>query len=112
MALAQAAAAEAKGMTVLRPTSGERDDPGAVASELAARAREVIGTSDLRTVVAVGGDTTAALLGDRAVVVGGTLAPGVAWSRAWGEEGPLLVTKPGGFGTESTIVDLFVGLQP
>ena len=109
MALAQAAAAEAKGMIVLRPTSAERDDPVEVASELAAAALVVIAAGEIGTVVVVGGDTTAALLGDRAVVVGGTLAPGVAWSRAWADDGPLLATKPGGFGTPSTIVDLFPG---
>ena len=40
------------------------------------------------------------------VSVGGTIAPGVAWSRPWGESGPLVLTKPGGFGTRSTLVDL------
>ena len=39
----------------------------------------------------IGGDTTAEVLGDAVVSVGGTVAPGVAWSRPWGESGPLVL---------------------
>ena len=112
MALAQAATAEAAGITVLRPPSTELDDPEAIASALGDTAREAIQSGRFATVVVVGGDTAAAVLGDRVVLVGGTVAPGVAWSRAWGDDGPLLLTKPGGFGTPSTIVDLVSGAQP
>jgi D-threonate/D-erythronate kinase len=112
MALAQAATAEAAGITVLRPPSTLRDDPEAIASALGDTARDAIESGRFATVVVVGGDTAAAVLGDRVVVVGGTVAPGVAWSRAWGGDGPLLLTKPGGFGTPSTIVDLVSGAQP
>ncbi len=58
-----------------------------------------------RTVVLVGGDTTAAVLGTSPMRVGGTLAPGVAWGAM--PDGVHLVTKPGGFGGASTLVDLF-----
>ena len=97
---------------MLRPSSTERDDPEAIASALGDAAREAIQSGRFATVVVVGGDTAAAVLGDRVVLVGGTVAPGVAWSRAWGDDGPLLLTKPGGFGTPSTIVDLVSGAQP
>ena len=73
---------------------------------------EAIQSCRFASVVVVGCDTAAAVLGDRVVLVGGTVAPGVAWSRVWGDEGPLLLTKPGGFGTPSTIVDLVNGAQP
>ena len=112
MALAQAATAEAAGITVLRPPSTERDDAEAIASALGDTARAAIQSGRFATVVVVGGDTAAAVLGDRVVLVGGTVAPGVAWSCAWGDDGPLLLTKPGGFGTPSTIVDLVNGAQP
>jgi D-threonate/D-erythronate kinase len=109
MALAQAAAAEAAGIDVLRPSSPGLDDAAEVATVLGAVAREAIESGRFATVVIVGGDTAAAVLGDRVVVVGGTLAPGVAWSWAWGDDGPLLLTKPGGFGTPSSVVDLVAG---
>ena len=112
MALAQAAAAEAAGITVLRPPSSAVDDAGAIAAALGGAAREAIESGRFATVIVVGGDTAAAALGDRAVVVGGTLGPGVAWSRAWGDDGPLLLTKPGGFGTPSSLVDLVGGARP
>ena len=95
MALAQAATAEAAGITVLRPPPTDRDDPEAIASALGDTAREAIQSGRFTTVVVVGGDTAAAVLGDRVVVVGGTVAPGVAWSRAWGDDGPLLRHQAG-----------------
>ena len=54
--------------------------------------------------VIIGGDTAAAVLGDRAMVVGGTIEPGVAWSHVANGTGPLVITKPGGFGDEQTLV--------
>ena len=109
MALAQGDAAEAAGITVLRPPATEADDAGAIAAGLGDVARETIESGRFATVIVIGGDTAAAVLGDRVVVVGGTVAPGVAWSRAWGDDGPLLLTKPGGFGTPSTVVHLVAG---
>ena len=112
MALAEAATAEAAGITVLRPPSTERDDAEAIASALGDAARAAIQSGRFATVVVVGGDTAAAVLGDRVVLVGGTVAPGVGVEPRWGDDGPLLLTKPGGFGTPSTIVDLVNGAQP
>jgi uncharacterized protein YgbK (DUF1537 family) len=60
-----------------------------------------------RTLVATGGDTAAALLdrvGCRVLEVGGEVAPGIPWSRTPG--GATVVTKSGGFGRETTLLDL------
>ncbi len=108
-AVAQADAAEAAALTVLRPDPEARDDSLAVAAELGARTRAALAEHGFRTIVVVGGDTAAAVLGDAVVHVGGTVAPGVAWSRPWGDDGPLVLTKPGGFGSPSALVDLLVG---
>jgi uncharacterized protein YgbK (DUF1537 family) len=60
----------------------------------------------------IGGDTAAAVLGAEPMVVGGTLAPGVPWSRRADGTGPLVVTKAGGFGHRDTLVDLLAGRRP
>lgn len=99
------AALRAGNHAVLTAGSFERDATATVASSLAVLAREVIATGAARTVVVVGGDTTAAVLGTSPMRVGGTLAPGVAWGAM--PDGVHLVTKPGGFGGASTLVDLF-----
>jgi uncharacterized protein YgbK (DUF1537 family) len=58
-------------------------------------------------VVVVGGETAAALLGDRPMAVIGTMAPGVACSSPLADpDGPLVVTRPGGFGGPHALVDL------
>ena len=108
MALAQVAAAASAGATVLVPEPTEEGDPAAVAAALGVRALRALGANGFGTVVLIGGDTTAEVLGDTVVSVGGTVAPGVAWSQPWGES-PLVLTKPGGFGSPSTLVDLLVG---
>ena len=61
--------------------------------------------SALATVVIIGGDTAAALLGDATVRVGGTVAAGVPWIRM--DDGRLFVTRAGGFGTDTSLVELF-----
>ena len=60
----------------------------------------------------LGGDTAAAVLGDEPMVVGGTLAPGVPWSQRADGSGPLVITKAGGFGHPTTLVDLLAGRPP
>jgi uncharacterized protein YgbK (DUF1537 family) len=59
------------------------------------------------TLVVVGGDTTAALLGDRPRLVGGYAAPGMPWSVDEHGVGAVVVTKAGGFGGPDALVDLF-----
>jgi uncharacterized protein YgbK (DUF1537 family) len=90
---------------VLTAGSFERNATTTAAASIALVAREAIATGAARTVVLVGGDTAAAVLGDGPMRVGGTLAPGVAWGAM--PDGVHLVTKPGGFGGPSTLVDLF-----
>ena len=95
---------------MLLASAGEDDDDAfAIAAALGDAAREALAGSAYRTVMVVGGDTASAVLGDAVVRVGGTLAPGVAWCRPWGDDGPLLLSKPGGFGTPSTLVDVLAG---
>ena len=105
MARAQAATAKAAGATVLVSDATE-GDAALVAAALGVEARELLAAHAFGTVVVVGGDTAAAVLGETEVRVGGTIVPGVAWSRPWGDRGPLVLTKPGGFGTASTLVDV------
>lgn len=93
-------------VTVLRsvPGAGAGSDPterfatGAAAWSTALRPR---------TLLATGGDTAAALLrhlGCRVLEVGGEAAPGIPWSRTAG--GCAVVTKSGGFGRRTTLVEL------
>jgi uncharacterized protein YgbK (DUF1537 family) len=78
-----------------------------VAATVAARALERIHAIVPRTIVVVGGDTAAAVLGDSARLVGGVVAPGMPWSRDADGAGPLVVTKAGAFGDPDAIVRLF-----
>ncbi|HMK11967.1 MAG TPA: four-carbon acid sugar kinase family protein [Acidimicrobiales bacterium] len=110
VALAQVALAAAAGIEVLRADPTDRGDPVQIAAALGAEARVAISTRAFRTIVLVGGDTAASVLGDVAVRVCGTVASGIAWSRPWGDDGPLALTKPGGFGTSTTLVDLLAGV--
>ena len=87
--------------------------PDEVAHALGAAARRLIERSPMvATVMIVGGDTAAAVIGDRTLVVGGTLAPGVAWGHLARAAAPLVVVKPGGFGHPGTLVDLLRGRLP
>jgi D-threonate/D-erythronate kinase len=87
-----------------------------VDARAAARTAESLGTAAHRliarmgcaTVITIGGDTTAALLGDAPVVVGGSLAPGTPWGRQR-PAGPLIVSRSGGFGGPDALVDLLWG---
>jgi uncharacterized protein YgbK (DUF1537 family) len=78
-----------------------------VAIELAGRARARMAERSYATVVLIGGDTAAAVLGAAPRLVGGTVAPGLPWSRDRRGDGPLVVTKAGGFGTPETLAELF-----
>jgi 4-hydroxythreonine-4-phosphate dehydrogenase len=79
----------------------------AVALELAGHARARMGDRHYATVVLIGGDTAAAVLGPGPREVGGSVAPGMPWSRDAKGGGPLVVTKAGGFGGPDALVDLF-----
>jgi len=61
------------------------------------------------TIILIGGDTAAALLGDEPRAVGGFVAAGMPWSREVTGGGPLVVTKAGGFGGPDSLVELLRG---
>jgi uncharacterized protein YgbK (DUF1537 family) len=72
---------------------------------LTAVARERL--DSVATLVVIGGDTAAALLGDAPRLVFGTVAPGMPWSRDEQGGGLLVITKAGAFGRDDVLVDLF-----
>jgi 4-hydroxythreonine-4-phosphate dehydrogenase len=83
-------------------------DAQRVAVQLAATAAEVAGAVTVGTLIVIGGDTAAAVLGPEPVTVGGTLAPGIPWARR-PDGGPLIVTRAGGFGSRSSLAELVWG---
>ena len=89
---------------VVDPTAAER-----VATELATDAAALIATERFGALLIIGGDTAAAVLGDSPRIVGGTVAPGMPWSRRVDGDGLLVITKAGGFGGPSTLVELLFG---
>lgn len=109
-ALAQCEAAEAGGALVLRPPDGARvEDADRVLADLADRVLERLAREPvIATVVAVGGDTAAAVIGDEPVTVTGTLGVGVADGRVrLAGRTVRIVTKPGGFGAADAVSALF-----
>jgi uncharacterized protein YgbK (DUF1537 family) len=75
-----------------------------VAVALADACRRVLAEGGVRTLVLLGGDTAAAVLGDEPLAVGGTVAPGTPWARR--HDGLVVVTRAGGFGTPHALVEL------
>ena len=61
----------------------------------------------IATLVVIGGDTAAALLGDAPRRVHGTVLPGLPWSLDEHDGGPVVVSKAGGFGAPDTLMRLF-----
>ncbi len=109
MAAAQVAALQARGVDVLQPpVDAHNADAAAVLSRLAGEARErLVADPSISTLVVVGGDTTAAVIGEATVVVEGTLGVGIAVGSIELLGRRLrLVTKPGGFGSAGTLVDV------
>lgn len=93
-----------RGVEVIATGSPDGElDPQAV-SELAARARLRIEQLQPRTVVIVGGETVAALLGDSPQMISGFAARGMPYGRD--DRGRMLITKAGGFGGPDALVDL------
>lgn len=86
---------------------GDVDTPLAIAAvtTLARGVRELLDQVDVGALVLLGGDTTAAALGDADVVVHGTVAPGTAWATVEGLAMPV-VTRAGGFGSDHALVEL------
>ncbi len=78
----------------------------AVVAELAIRAQERIKQAQPRTVVIIGGETAAAVLGDSPRMVSGFAALGMPYSRDINGLGPPVITKAGGFGGPQALVEL------
>ena len=77
-----------------------------LAEEVAAAARERLSAGAVGSVVIVGGDTAAAVLGDALRRVHGYAAAGMPWSLDAGDGGPVVITKAGGFGGPDALVEL------
>ena len=99
-------AAVAPGVEILAAPDAEGPLHADVARELAAEARTRAAVVQPATIVVIGGDTAAAFLGDAPRLAGGSVAPGLPWSRDENGGGPLVITKAGGFGDADTLVRL------
>lgn len=109
--LAVARAAGLAGLTVVAsPSDVARPVPDLVAEAmgraLAAEAREVVAAHHPDVLVILGGDTTAAVLGDAAITVTGLVAPGTPIGRRLDGTGPAVVTRSGSFGDANALLDL------
>ena len=96
-------------ITVISTSSTDGELQADVAKALAERAARRLNDLQPDTLVVIGGDTAAALLGGTPRLVGGLIAPGMPWSRGENDRGPLVVTKAGGFGGPDALVDLLRG---
>lgn len=111
IAIAQLTELALLGIEVVRPQRDARlDDAARVLCQLAAVVHaRLAADSTITTLVSVGGDTTAAMIGDAVVIVEGTIGVGIAVGSIEFHGRPLrLVTKPGGFGVAGTLVDVLV----
>ncbi len=93
-------------VTVLRSVPGA-DEGEKAAARFAAAAVAWMTALRPRTILATGGDTAAGVLEQldcRVLEVGGEAAPGIPWSRM--PNRVKLVTKSGGFGSETALLDL------
>ena len=103
-------------VTVVRPPAGLRADPEVVALELAGRAHDEVQRIGASLVVLLGGDTAEAFVGERPVSVLGSVGSGVRDRRGSvgmavgivgvGGRAVRIVTKPGGFGDDRSVLDL------
>ena len=76
------------------------------ADRLAAMGLAMVKDAGVQTLIIIGGDTAAAVLGPQPVLVGGIVAAGMPWCRRADGDGPLVVTRAGGFGTPTSLVEL------
>ena len=98
-------------VTVLRSVPGA-DDGETAAARFAAAAVAWMAMLRPRTILATGGDTAAGVLEQldcHVLEVGGEALPGIPWSRL--PDGVTLVTKSGGFGAETALLDLLRPLR-
>ena len=95
------------GIEVVTSSELRGSEPDAVAAEVAGRAHRRVDEIQARTVILVGGDTAEAFIGDSVVRVFGSIDVGVSVGDAEIRGRRLrVVSKPGGFGTPNTLLDL------
>ena len=104
---AQIAKVGQAGVEVVTSSVVRGADSELVAAEVAERAHRLVAERGARSVILVGGDTAEAFIGDNVVRVFGSIDVGVSLGDAR-IRGNLLriASKPGGFGTANTLVDL------
>jgi uncharacterized protein YgbK (DUF1537 family) len=104
---AQIAEVARSGVEVVASSEVRGADPEIIAVDVAERAHRLVTERRARSVILVGGDTAEAFIGDTVVHVFGSIDVGVSLGEAL-VRGTLLriASKPGGFGTANTLVDL------
>lgn len=93
---------------------GDVTEPMAVAAAaaLARGVADLTSQVDVAALVLIGGDTAAAVLGDRTATVHGSVASGTAWGTIDGDAMPI-VARAGGFGSDRALVELLTNkLRP
>ena len=85
----------------------EHLDAQRAAARLADRALDHTTRTPVTAMLIIGGDTAAAVIGDRPWTVWGHAGPGLPYGRATDGTGPWVITKAGGFGDDQTLVDLY-----
>jgi uncharacterized protein YgbK (DUF1537 family) len=104
---AQIAKVAEAGIDVVTSSHLRDTDSEAIAGEVAERAHQLVAARNARSVILVGGDTAEAFIGDNVVRVFGSIDVGVSLGDAELRGRRLRVaSKPGGFGTPNTLVDL------
>lgn len=90
---------------------GDVDEPLAVAAAtvLARGVADLCRHTAVGALILIGGDTAAAVLGDSAATIHGSLTSGTAWATVDGFPMPV-ITRAGGFGGESALFDLISGI--
>jgi D-threonate/D-erythronate kinase len=95
------------GIDVVASSEVRGADSELVAMEVADRAHRLVAARQARSVILLGGDTAEAFIGDSAVRVYGSIDVGVSLGDAEvGGRTLRIASKPGGFGTANTLLDL------
>lgn len=99
-------------MTTATIAAGTVDprDARATARRLGQSVNRLLTAGRVGTVVIVGGDTVAAVLGQRSLIVEGCVGPGVPCGHFKDGNGPTVVTRAGGFGRACTLSALLSGM--
>jgi 4-hydroxythreonine-4-phosphate dehydrogenase len=93
-------------IAVVAPDDDRPGDPATVLRDLSARAAAARANLRPRTLIVLGGDTAAAVLGDVAMVVEGSHGVGVARCRSVDDPDLVVLARPGGFGGPDALVEL------